>query len=193
MKVSQVRGFAVGCYADCISFYDAIEKLIASGLDFTDLGFLAGEQTVAQQFGDFYVEPQDASDYLADARKPALIVNRMMGDSVHSVLGDLFAVGASSAAGRILSSVPFPGGVRLSRQYDLDDIEMQCAMRPSLTPPAYAGDLERQLDIGRSLLFFLASEADARPDALSVLWKHTGHGAGIYQNGARSSGIGAAA
>jgi hypothetical protein len=189
MKVSQVKGVAVGCYADCISFYEAIETLIASGLDFADLGFLAGEQTVAQQFGDFYVEPQNSSDCLADSCKPALVVNRLMGDSVHAVLGDLFAVGTSRAAGRILSSIPFPDGLRLSRHYDLDDIEMLCATRASPSRPSYAGDLERQLDIGRSLLFLRASETDERPDALSVLWKHTGHGTGIDQNGARSFGI----
>ena len=94
---------AVGIFHQAEDFQDAIDELLSSGFDRADLSLLASETAVTAKLGHHYRQTRVLVD---DSRVPrsAYISAEAIGDAEGALIGGLFYVGATLAAGAVIVS-----------------------------------------------------------------------------------------
>lgn len=94
---------AVGIFHRTEDFQNAIDELLSSGFDRAELSLLASETAVASKLGHHFRK----ITALADARgvpRAAYVSPEAIGDAEGALIGGLFYVGATLAAGAIVVS-----------------------------------------------------------------------------------------
>ena len=112
---------AVGVFRDAKSFEAAIDDLLTSGFDRTDLSLLAGERAIEEKLGHKFEKIRDLEDD-SSAPRAAYVSTESRGDAEGGLVGGLLYVGATAAAGAIVASGGTPAAPveRDQAAHDLD-------------------------------------------------------------------------
>jgi hypothetical protein len=94
---------AVGIFHRAEDFQNAIDELLSSGFDRADLSLLASETAVAEKLGHLYRKTGELVDDPA-APRAAYVSGEAIGDAKGALIGGLFYVGATLAAGAVVAS-----------------------------------------------------------------------------------------
>ena len=94
---------AVGIFHRIEDFQNAIDELLSSGFDRADLSLLASETTVAAKLGHHYRRTGILADDSGVPRS-AYVSTEAIGDAEGALIGGLFYVGATLAAGAVVVS-----------------------------------------------------------------------------------------
>lgn len=172
---------AVGIFFESKHLHEAIDELESSGFDHADLGLLAGEYTVKQQLGDFYTEINESADTPGGPRT-AFVAAKSMGDTVHALIGSLFFVGTTVAAGAVVASTAVLGGALLAAVGGA--VALVGITGGALSLIIHESDaeyLEEQVEDGHLLLFVRTEGADQEQAALDILSRHGAFDAKVYE------------
>ncbi len=94
---------AVGVFHDGRTFQEAIDDLLNSSFDYSELSLLAGEHTIMEKLGHEIERVKDAEDDPSVPRA-AYIETESVGDGEGALIGGLFYVGAVAAAGAVVAT-----------------------------------------------------------------------------------------
>ena len=94
---------AVGIFHRTEDFQNAIDELLSSGFDRAELSLLASETAVAAKLGHHYRRTSALADNPGVPRA-AYISTEAIGDAEGALIGGLFYVGATLAAGAVVAS-----------------------------------------------------------------------------------------
>ncbi len=94
---------AVGIFHRTEDFQNAIDELLSSGFDRAELSLLASEAAVASKLGHQYRKTRALADDPGVPRA-AYISTEAIGDAEGALIGGLFYVGATLAAGAVVAS-----------------------------------------------------------------------------------------
>jgi hypothetical protein len=101
-ETSTVRE-AVGVFAEAQKLQEAIDELMSSGFDRTDVSMLAAEKTVEEKLGHKYKKVAELED---DATVPrcCYVSTESVGDAEGGIAGGLMYIGATAAAGAVVAT-----------------------------------------------------------------------------------------
>lgn len=94
---------AVAVFDDAETLQEAIDELLSSGFNRAELSLLASEDTVEKKLGHRYEKVADLEDDKTVPRE-AYISTESIGDAEGGLIGGLFYVGATVAAGAVVAS-----------------------------------------------------------------------------------------
>jgi hypothetical protein len=94
---------AVGVFNEGQTFQEAIDDLLNSGFDYSELSLLAGEHAIKEKLGHEIERVKDAEDDPSVPRA-AYIETESVGDGEGALIGGLFYVGAVAAAGAVVAT-----------------------------------------------------------------------------------------
>jgi hypothetical protein len=97
------RHEAVGIFRNAEDFQDAIDELLSSGFDRAELSLLASESAVAEKLGRHYRQTRALADH-PEVPRAAYVSTEAIGDAEGALIGGLFYVGATLAAGAVVAS-----------------------------------------------------------------------------------------
>lgn len=177
-EVDTVRE-AVGVFDDPQTLQEAIDELLSSGFNRAELSLLASEETVEKKLGHKYEKAAELEDD-ASVPRQAYVSNESVGDAEGGLIGGLFYIGATAAAGAVVASggtlaaaigaAAVAGGagglIGTVLAIWLDDYQAQ--------------HLQEQLDHGGLLLWVRTWDAEREKRASDILGRHSGRDVHIH-------------
>jgi hypothetical protein len=162
----------VGAFAGAGSIGEAIDELLAAGFKREELGLLAGEHTVREALGAFYLRTNQSAD---DPEGPntAFVARESIGDTVHAYLGSLFYAGTTVAAGAAVASAAVLGGALVAAVTGAAALGAIGAALALIIHESDAEELEEQVEEGHLLLFVRARDDLRAKQAAQILIRHT--------------------
>jgi hypothetical protein len=169
----------VGIFFETDHLKAAIDELLAAGFSRSEIGLLAGEHTVRQALGDFYVH---TNEFAASPKAPctAFVADESVDDTLHALLGALFFYGVTTASGAAVASAAVLGGAALAAVSGVAAIGVAGAAMGLIIHKSDANYLEEQVDEGHLLLFVRTNDAEREQKAISILSRHGAYDAKGY-------------
>lgn len=186
-KAEAVRE-AVGVFHDPETLQEAIDELLSSGFNRAELSLLASEQTVDKRLGHQYRKVAELED---DATVPreAYISTESIGDAEGGLIGGLFYVGATVAAGAIVAT-----GGSLAAAIGAAALAggaggLIGSVLAILVGDHHAQHLQEQLNHGGLLLWVRTWDGEREKRAVDILTRHSGRDVRVHTlpAGAQSS------
>ncbi len=81
----------------------AVDRLMAAGIDRSDIDLMADRMSILRKLGKYYVDPVEAADNPLTPRRP-LVLREDLGEGAAAAFGLLTYLGAIGAAGAVLAS-----------------------------------------------------------------------------------------
>jgi len=171
-KVNTVRE-AVGVFSTPDTLQEAIDELMSSGFDRSDLSMLAAEGAIDEKLGHKYRKIIELED---DPIVPrcCYVSTEAIGDAEGWLVGGLMYVGATAATGAVvatggtlalvIAAAALAGGVG----------SLLGALLAKSVGDSHANYLQEQLDHGGLLLWVRTWDAAAETRAVDILSKHSG-------------------
>jgi hypothetical protein len=106
MKIDQAADAsreAVGIFHSASGLQDAIDDLLSSGFDRSELSLLASEHAVDEKLGHRYARVDVLADD-AEAPRAAFVSTEAIGDAEGGIIGGLVYVGAIAAVGAVVAT-----------------------------------------------------------------------------------------
>jgi hypothetical protein len=165
---------AVGIFFGAEPLRAAIEDLLASGFDRSELGLLAGEFTVKQKLGDIYAELNENAD---DPSAPGIrfILKDAGTDTVHSIFGGLSLAGITAAGGAVVASAAVLGGALAPAVAGVAAVVGIGAVFSRILHQSDAEHLEEEIEKGNILLLVRTRDAAQEKKAGDILKKHSAY------------------
>lgn len=170
---------AIGVFFDVDHLKAAIEDLVDSGFDRSEIGLLASEHAVRKDLGDFYT----ATNEFADSPKApctAFVADRADDDTLHALLGGLFFYGATAAAGAVVASAAILGGAVIAAGAGVAAVGAAGSVMGLLIHQSDSDFLDEQVDQGHLLLFVRTTDAERGEAAVKILTEHGGFEPKVY-------------
>lgn len=169
---------AVGVFFGVDNLQRAIEELVESGFDRSEIGLLAGADTVQEALGDFYVRTNEFSN---SPNAPCMaFANKIEDDTFHALLGALFFYGATSAAGAAVASAAVLGGAAIAAASGVAAIGFAGAVMGLIIHKTDADFLDEQVDAGHLVLFVRTRDSERAERAVNVLSRHCAYAPKVY-------------
>lgn len=169
-KAAPVRE-VVGIFSETGHLHRALDELLAAGYEHESLGLLTGERTVEKELSDYYATQPGEQDDSA-APRTAFVRRESVGDTVHALLGNLFFVGTTTAAGAAVITAGVLGGALLPAIAGAAAVGAVGAVVGRVIHQSDAEYLEEQVEAGRILLFVRVQDQAAEKLATEILSKH---------------------
>lgn len=170
---------AVGVFFDVDHLKAAIEELVESGFDRSEIGLLAGEHTVRRALGNFYTA---TNEFAANPKAPctAFVADRADDDTFHALLGGLFFYGATAAAGAVVASAAILGGAVIAAASGVAAIGVAGTVMGLIIHKSDSDFLDEQIDEGHLLLFVRTNDAGRGASAVKILAEHGAYEPKVY-------------
>jgi hypothetical protein len=141
MKIDQAADAsreAFGIFHSASGLQDAIDDLLSSGFDRSELSLLASEHAVDEKLGHRYARVDVLADD-AEAPRAAFVSTEAIGDAEGGIIGGLVYVGAIAAVGAVVAT----GGTLLAAI-------MRSTLRSRLSEAACCYGCERGIEPAKS-------------------------------------------
>jgi len=165
---------AVGIFFGSEPLRAAVEDLLASGFDRSQIGLLAGEFTVKDKLGDIYAELNESADD-PSAPRTKFILKEAGTDTVHSLFGGLFLAGIAAGGGAVVASAAVLGGALAPAVAGVAAVASIGAVFSRILHQSDAEHLEEEIEKGNLLLLVRALDAAQEKSAVDILRKHSGY------------------
>lgn len=162
---------ALGVFHEPKDMQAAIDELLTSGFERSDLNLIAGEEAVREKLGHMYQRIEETEDD-PDVPRVAYTGAETRGGAEGGLIGGLFYVGAVAAAGAILAT----GGtgavaVAAAAAGGLGGTAIG-SLLASVLDGHHAPNIEKQLDRGGLVLWVKVSDAGHETRAVEILRNH---------------------
>jgi len=168
----QVRE-VVGVFGDADSMQDAIDELLTSGFDRSEISLLAGEDAVVAKLGHKYTKVEEIEDE-ADVPRADYIATESLGAAEGAIMGGLMYVGAFAAAGAILASGGALATIIAGSALAAGGGALIGAVLSEFIEDHHAKYLQDQLDRGGLLLWVRTWDEEREKAAKKILAAHSG-------------------
>jgi hypothetical protein len=168
----QVRE-VVGVFADAGSLQDAIDELMTSGFDHSEISLLASEDTVVEKLGHKYKKVEEIED---DPTVPRTeyVATESIGEAQGALMGVLIYVGALASAVAVMASGGALASVIAGAALGAGGYGLIGAVLAKLIGNEHASYLHEQLEHGGLLLWVRTWDAAREKTAIEILSKHSG-------------------
>lgn len=170
---------AVAVFHDAKTFHAAIDDLLASGFDRSDLSLLAGERAVAEKLGHVYRKASELED---NGRVPRLayVASETLGHAKGAFTGGLSFLGAAVAAGALVASGGTAAGAIIAAVLAGSAGGLVGSVFGDILEDRHAGQLQRQLDHGGLLLWVRTATPAKERRAKAILVRHSAHDVHVH-------------
>lgn len=162
---------AVGVFHDPEDMQAAIDELLTTGFERSDINLIAGEEAVREKLGHMYTQIKETED---DPNVPRIAYAgaETRGGAEGGLIGGLFYVGAVAAAGAILATGGTAGfAVAAAAAGGLGGTAVG-ALLASVLEAHHAPNIEKQLDRGGLVVWVKTSDTEHEARALEILRRH---------------------
>lgn len=170
---------AVGIFNDAESLGNAIDDLLATGIDSDGLGLLASEKAVEDTLGDLYART-NTEEGTPGSPAIAFVERESLGQAGKSLGGGLFFVGTSGVMGGVVASSAVLGGALLAAVGGVVAVGVIGALVASVIHQSDAEFLQQQVDEGKLLLFVRIIDSAREQDIKRILNHYTGTDVKLY-------------
>ena len=179
-QLQETRTEAVGVFANAESLQEAIDELLSSGFNRTEISLLASEHTVEEKLGHAYKKVEELEDDLSVPRA-AYISTEFRGDAEGGLIGGLFYVGALAAYGAIVAT-----GGALATALAAGAAAGGTGGVIGTVLAKWVGDhhanyLQEQVDHGGLLLWARTRDSEREKRAVDILKKHSGRDVHVHE------------
>jgi len=170
---------AVGVFDSAETLQDAIDELLSSGFNRSELSLLASDSAVEAKLGRKYRKSSELED---DVRTPrtAYVSTESIGDAEGAVIGGLMYVGA----GVLMGPVAFAGGtlpaIITAAAFGAGAGGLIGTILAQLLGDHHSRHLQEQLEHGGLLLWVRARDAENEKRAIEILAKHSGRDVHVH-------------
>lgn len=172
---------AVGIFSNSEMLEAAINQLVISGFKSDAINLLAGEGSVRDSLGDFYIKSHKAVDSPMGPKTAFVVKNH--GTLAHDAIGSLLLLSATISGGVLLVSAGAFGSPLLAAFATAPLVGGVTAVLLKTLQKSDADYLEEQLEMGHMLLFVRTENTEQETAALTTLSAHTAYDAKIYNVG----------
>lgn len=170
---------AVGVFYTSDAFQDAIDDLLSSGFDRSEVSLLASATAVERMLGHAYEKVADVEDDTAVPRC-CYVSRESVGDAKGALIGGLLYVGAVAASGAIVASGGTLAVILAGAALAGGAGAAVGAVLAELLDERYAKRIQEQLDHGGLVLWVLVRDIEHERRAVSILEKHSGHDVHVH-------------
>jgi len=165
---------AVGVFDDAGTLEAAIDELLRSGFDRSDISLLAGEDAIRQKLGHIYRKVEEVEDD-PDIPRAVYVSTAARGNAEGALVGGLAYVGALAAAGAVLTT-----GGALAAAIGAAAAAGGAggaigAVLAGMMEKHHADTVGRQIDRGGLVLWVRLWDKSQRERAVAILAKHSAH------------------
>ena len=171
---SETRTEAVGIFHDAKTFQAAIDDLLVSGFDRSELSLLAGEKTVNEKLGHMYLKVEELEDDQTVPRA-AYISTETRGDAQGGLIGGLAYIGAVAAVGAIVMTGGALATVIVGAVIAGGVGGLVGTSLAGVVGHHHAKYMEEQIDHGGLILWVRTTSGDREELAKEILTKHSAH------------------
>lgn len=170
---------AVGVFHDAKSFQAAVDELMSSGFDRSELSLVAGQSAVEEKLGHMYEKVEDLED---DPGVPsrAFAGVEAVGDAQGALIASLTYLGAVAATGAVVAS---GGALATVIGAAVASGGIGAAIGTVLARIVghnHAEYLQQQLDRGGILLWVRTRNPEREARATAILRKHSAHDVHVH-------------
>lgn len=163
---------AVGVFQDWRKLQAAIDELLRSGFDRSELSLLAGQRAVEKKLGHVYQKVSELEDD-GDVPRTAFVGRDSLIEARTGVIGGLAYIGAVAAVGAVVASGGTLAAAIAAAAVAGGGGGLVGSLAARWLGRERAKDLQRQLDKGGLLLWVRARDASHEQRALEILSKHS--------------------
>jgi hypothetical protein len=171
---------AVAVFEDAETFQAAIDELLSSGFDRSDLSLLAGRHAVAKKLGHALESVVEAEDD-PNVPRAAYVSTESVGDAEGALVGGLFYVGAMLAGGAMVASGGTAAGAVVAALLAGGAAGSIGTVLARWLGHHHADYLQQQLDCGGLLLWVNVRDAEHEERALEILSRHSAHDVHVHE------------
>lgn len=164
---------AVGVFSSSENLQAAIDELLSSGFNRAELSLLASEQAVEQKLGHRYEKVTTLADDPSVPRA-VYVSTEAIGDAQGGIIGGLFFVGATAAAGAIVASGGALGAAVVAAALAGGVGGVIGTILARWVGDHHAHYLQHQLEHGGLLLWVRTWQAEDERRATEILRRHSG-------------------
>jgi hypothetical protein len=165
---------AVAVFHEADSFQAAIDELLSSGFDRSELSLLASREAVAEKLGH-PLEDVTEAEYKPQVPRAAYVSRESIGDAQGALIGGLFYICAILAGGAVVAAGGPLGGAGVTAFLaGAGGAAIGSALARWLDEH-HARYLEDQLDRGGLLLWVGIRDPEHERRALEIFARHSGH------------------
>lgn len=165
---------AVGVFDDAEILEAAIDELLSSGFDRSQLSLLAGEETIHDKLGHIYAKVEDVEDD-PEVPRAAYVSTEARGDAEGALVGGLLYVGAVAAAGAVVATGGTLAAAIAAAAAAGGAGGAVGAALAHLIEQRHADYIGRQVDHGGLVLWARLHDEAQRKRAMAILTKHSAH------------------
>ena len=175
---------AVGVFDDVAGFEEAIDELLKSGFERSDINLLASEKAVAEKLGHRYARVEELED---DPTVPrvAYTERKALGEAEGVMVGSLTYLPALLAAGVVVGSAG--AAVAAITAAAIGGAVLSTALGHWMDR-RHAEYLQAQLEHGGHLLWVRTRDAEAERRAVEILSRHSAHDVHVHELPLRAAG-----
>jgi hypothetical protein len=164
---------AVGIFHSPDELQGAIDELLSSGFDRSELSLLASEAAVEEKLGHRYRKVRDLADD-PEVPRSAYVSTEAIGDAEGALIGGLMYVGAAVGAGAIVASGGTLGAAIAGVALTGGAGGLIGAILAKFVSTHHAHYLQEQLERGGVLLWVRTWTMEKEKRAVAILKKHSG-------------------
>ncbi len=176
---------AVGYFESSGSLQQAIDDLMSSGFDRTELSLLAAQAAVDEKLGHHYVKVEELEDNPAVARQ-CYVSTEAIGDAEGALIGAPLYVAAGAAAGLIVASGGTMAAAIIGAAVAGGAGGLIGGILAKLVGDQHAQHLDEQLSHGGLLLWVRTRDEEHERRAVDILKKHSGRDVHVHAIAAKA-------
>jgi hypothetical protein len=166
------RTEAVAVFQDAASLQDAIDEILSSGFDRSEISLLASDKAVEEKLGHAYKKTQDLEDD-ASAPRVAYVSTETIGDAEGGLIGAPMYVAAVTAAGVMVASGGTLAGAVAVAAMAGGAGALIGSVLARLVGDHHAAHLREQIEHGGLLLWVRTRDKAHEHRAVELLSKHS--------------------
>jgi hypothetical protein len=170
---------AVGVFGNADELQAAIDELLSSGFDRSELSFLASESAVAQRLGSKYQKVRELEDD-ASVPRAAYVSPESIGDAEGGVIGGLMYIGAGVLMGPVAAAGGTLAAIAAAAAVGGGVGGMLGSLLARRIGTQSAQKIQEQLDHGGLLLWVRVWDPDHEKRAVDILSRHSGQDVHVH-------------
>lgn len=179
-ETSATRTEAVAVFDGADSLEAAVDELLSSGFDRSELSLLASEEAVTEKLGHLYRRVEQLEDEPSVPRT-AFVSTEAIGDAEGGLIGTLLYVGAIAAAGAVVASGGTLAGAIVAAVMAGGAGGLIGSILATMVGDRHARHIQEQLDRGGLLLWVRTRDRAHEERAKAVLARHSGRDVHLHE------------
>jgi hypothetical protein len=169
----------VGVFDSVDAFESAIDDLLSSGFDQSEISLLAAEETVDKKLGHKYTKVSEVEDNEAVPRTH-YVQPEMIAEAQGALIGGLVYVGAIATVGAVVASGGALASVIAGAALAGAGGGLIGAVLAKLLGQHHARQIEEQLKRGGMVLWVRAFDPEHESRAMTILSQHSGRDVHVH-------------